>query len=130
MNPAVLALLIPIFAVLGAFTMIIFLRRYQNVERMSMIERGMNPGDLKSVWRRRNDPYRHLRIACTAIGIGLGLFIGSIFRGSFSFQTGGTVLAGCICMFGGAGLLAGYLIQMRMQSKDKSEGTEPYDENT
>lgn len=133
MNPAVLGVMIPIIAMLGAFTMIIFLRYYQNVERMSMIERGINPSDIKSsdmksIFQKRKDPYRHIRIACTAIGIGMGLFIGSLLRGVFSHTTGGTILAGCIFMFGGVGLLAGYIIQMSLQNKAKKEGTEPYEE--
>ena len=133
MNPAVLGVMIPIIAILGAFTMVIFLRYYQNVERMSMIERGLNPTDLKSsdvksIFQRRRDPFRHVRIACTAIGIGMGLFIGSILRSMLSFSTGGTILAGCIFIFGGAGLLAGYMIQMSLQSKAKKEGRDPYDE--
>lgn len=130
MNTAVLGVMIPIIAILGAFTMIIFLRRYENAERMSMIERGMNPSEMKSALRRRYDPYRHVRIACTAIGIGLGLFIGSILKGVFYHTTGGTILAGSIFIFGGIGLLAGYIIQLSLQSKAKKEGTNPYEEET
>jgi hypothetical protein len=126
MREGQMALLIPIFTVLGAFAMIIFLRRYQNIERMSMIERGMNPGDLKSVWRRVVDPYRHLRAACTAVGIGLGFILGSIFKGGFSNDTGDTVLVGCVVMFGGLGLLAGYILQLGLQSKAKKEGKDPF----
>jgi hypothetical protein len=129
MREGQMALLIPIFTVLGAFAMIIFLRRYQNIERMSMIERGMNPGDMKSVWRRFVDPYRHLRAACTAVGIGLGFILGSIFKGGFSNNdTGETVLVGCVVMFGGLGLLAGYILQLGLQNKAKKEGIKPEDE--
>jgi hypothetical protein len=129
MRPEQLALMIPILSVLGAFAMIVFLRRYQNIERMSMIERGMNPADLKSVWgAKRRDPYRHLRIACTAIGIGLGFLIGSVLQGGFSFHAQETVFFGCVILFGGVGLLAGYIIQMGLQRNAKKEGRNPYDE--
>ena len=130
MNPGVLALLIPIFAVLGAFTMIIFLRRYQNIERMSMLERGINPSDFKTAkaWPKR-DPYRHIRIACTAIGIGIGLFTGTILKNMFSFQQGGIILAAMIFMFGGACLLISFIVQMRLQDKARKEGRIPSDDD-
>ena len=84
MRPEQMALMIPILSVLGAFTMIIFLRRYQNMERMSMIERGINPNDVKTDWKfPKRDPYRHIRIACTCIGIGIGLFVGTILKVCF-----------------------------------------------
>jgi hypothetical protein len=128
MREGQMALLIPIFTVLGAFIMIVFLRRYQNIERMSMIERGMNPSDIKSVWRRVVDPYRHLRAAFTAVGIGLGFILGSVFKFGFSNDTGDTILVGCVVMFGGLGLLAGYIIQLGLQNKAKKEGKSPYEE--
>jgi hypothetical protein len=126
MRPEQLALMIPIISVVGAFIMIIFLRRYQNIERMSMIERGINPADVKSVWLGKlKDPYRHLRIACTAIGIGLGFLIGSTLQGGFDFQSRDTLFLGCVIFFGGLGLLAGYIVQIGLQNKIKKEGGNP-----
>jgi hypothetical protein len=126
MRPEQLALMIPIISVIGTFIIVIFLRRYQNIERMSMIERGMNPTEMKSVWGSKwRDPYRHLRIACTAIGIGLGFIIGSIFQGGFDFHTRESIFFGCVVLFGGVGLLAGYIIQMVLQGKARKEGRDP-----
>ena len=83
-DPRAIAVSIPIFTTVGVFTMIILLRRYRNMERMAMIERGMNPADLKADFRRLNrrqhDPYRAMRIACAVIGVGVGLFVGNILR--------------------------------------------------
>ena len=76
----IVALCVPIVGMIGLFTMIIVLRSYQYKERMSMIERGMNPADLKIWSQKRNDPYRGVRLACTAVGIGIGLFIGNVLR--------------------------------------------------
>jgi hypothetical protein len=129
MRPEQLALMIPIISLIGAFIMVIFLRRYQNIERMSMIERGINPADMKSVWLGKlRDPYRHLRIACTAIGIGLGFLIGSIWQGAFDFHARDTVFLGGVILFGGLGLLAGYIIQIWLQNKAKSQGRYPEDD--
>ena len=107
--------------------MIIFIRRYQNMERMAMIERDMKPDDFKTAWQMpKGDPYRHIRIACTAIGIGVGLFVGTILKSIFTYHTnGGTILAGMIFIFGGAGLLIGYLAQMKLQEKARKEGGTP-----
>ena len=120
MHPEILALSIPIISVIGAFTMIIFLRRYNNIERMSMIERGMNPADLsnnfRSLRRRERDPLRFLRIACAVIGVGVGLFIGNVLR-SIPFLDKGGIVAGLVCIFGGVGLLVGYFVQTSLQNK-------------
>ena len=120
MRPEILALAIPIIGTIGFFTMIIFLRRYNNIERMSMIERGMNPADLtdnfKSLRRRERDPLRFLRIACAVVGVGVGLFAGNVLRAIPFFDRGG-IVAGLVCICGGLGLLIGYFVQMSMQNK-------------
>lgn len=51
MDVAIVGVFIPIVAIIGGIIMIIFLRKYENDERMNMIEKGMNPGDVK---RSRN----------------------------------------------------------------------------
>ena len=123
MTPQQLALMVPIIGSIGLFTMIIFIRRFENIERMAMIERGLNPKDTKRFLGRR-DPYRPLRFGFTAVGIGLGLFFGNLF-----FHDEG-VIAGLIVLCGGVGLLSGYLLQMGLQSKankddkDKTESDE------
>jgi hypothetical protein len=120
MDPRVIAVSIPIVSTIGLFTMIIFLRRYSNMERMAMIERGMNPADLKAdftQWKRRQkDPYRFMRIACALVGVGVGLFVGNILR-SFDFLDRGGIVAGLVCIGGGVGLLIGYFVQVHLQSK-------------
>lgn len=120
MDPRVIAVSIPIVSTIGLFTMIIFMRRYSNMERMAMIERGMNPADLKadfSQWKRRQkDPYRFMRIACALVGVGVGLFTGNILR-SFDFLDRGGIVAGLVCIGGGIGLLIGYFVQAHLQSK-------------
>lgn len=109
-----LALMIPIIGSIGFFTMIIFLRRYENVERMAMIERGLNPKDMKSVWTKK-DPYSPLRFGFVAVGIGLGLFLGNMI-----FDDEG-VIAGLVFLCGGGGLLIGYLLQMQFQKRDTKD---------
>jgi hypothetical protein len=119
-DPRVIAVSIPVVAIIGGLTMIIFLRRYANMERMAMIERGMNPADLKADFshlkRRQKDPHRFLRIACAVVGVGVGLFVGNVLR-SFDFLDRGGIVAGLVCICGGIGLLVGYFVQASLQSK-------------
>jgi hypothetical protein len=132
MDPKVIAVSIPVISVVGAFTMIIFLRRYHNMERMAMIERGMNPADLKTNFkemkRRERDPFRMLRIACAVVGVGIGLFVGNILR-SFDFLDRGGIVAGLVCICGGIGLLVGYFVQIGLQNKGL-HGTKPFDDES
>jgi uncharacterized membrane protein YgdD (TMEM256/DUF423 family) len=124
MNPKIIAVMIPIISVVGAFTMIIFLRYYRNIERMAMIERGMNPADLKTAFkvmrRRERDPFRTMRIACAVIGVGIGLFVGNFLRSIDFFDRSG-IVAGMVCICGGLGLLVGYFLQMSFQNKGLNE---------
>ncbi len=115
----IVALCVPIVGTIAGCTMIVMLRSYAYKERIGMIERGMNPADLKVWARRRLDPYRHIRLACTAIGIGMGLFVGNVLRASENqlFDRGG-IVAGLTFICGGIGLLVGFLIQYRLKKND------------
>src|SRR5688572_32934772 len=43
MDVAVIGTMIPIIAIIGTFVMIIYLRKYDNQERMAMIDKGVDP---------------------------------------------------------------------------------------
>ena len=132
-DPAVIAVCIPIVGSIGLFTMIIFLRHYKNIERMAMIERGMNPADLKTEFktykRRERDPYRFMRIACALVGVGIGLFVGNLFRAFEVFRYNGGISAGLMCIFGGLGLLVGHFIQIGLQNKNPNS-VKPFEEDS
>jgi len=110
MNP----ILIPIIAIIGGLTMVIFLRYYENVERMTMIEKGLNPHENKR--RRRISPDNTLRFGLLILGAGLGLLIGSF---PFAESFGEGIRASLVMIFGGAGLLLSYVIQMKKEKKDE-----------
>jgi CBS domain containing-hemolysin-like protein len=119
----IVALCVPIVGSIGLFTMIVMLRSYDNRERMAMIERGMNPADLKIWSRRRNDPYRSVRLACTAVGVGTGLFVGNLLRATDinMFNRGG-IVAGLTFVCGGLGLLIGFFIQYGLKKENRDKG--------
>lgn len=119
----IVALCVPIVGSIGLFTMLIMMRSYSNKERMAMIERGMNPADLKVWVRRRNDPYRSVRFACTAVGVGFGLFFGNILRSTDidMFNRSG-IVAGLTFVCGGLGLLIGFFIQYSLKKNSPDKG--------
>jgi hypothetical protein len=118
--------LIPIFSIVFGTIMVVFIRRFIHLERLNMIERGMNPTDIKNVWRQR-DPYRHLRYACTAIGIGAGFLSAGIYtNGRHGYEE---IYLGTVTLLGGVGLLIGYGLQYYLQDKARKEGRNPYDDS-
>ncbi len=127
MNPGLAAVLIPILVPLGLFTYLAVLRYYQNVERMAMIEKGLNPV-IESEPKRR-DPrgpgssFWALKWSLVLIGVGLGLLLGNII-GAFlpdkfesDFKAG--IIFGLIMVFGGGGLFISYMLEMAHKSRQK-----------
>ena len=111
-----IGILVPIIISLGAFAMVVFIRKYGNSERLKMIEHGMDP--------TANRPKRAaggLKFALVAIGVGIGLLIGSVLDSAgIVYEEVAYFSMGFI--FGGLGLLAGYLIQMKqMREEDERE---------
>jgi hypothetical protein len=74
MHVETLGVMIPIIAIIGGIIMVIYLRRYENVERMAMIEKGVDP----SVFARKSrNTSGALRASLLFIGAGTGLLLGS-----------------------------------------------------
>jgi hypothetical protein len=127
--------MVPISMFLGLFTTLIFLRKYENDERMAMIEKGMEPTK-----RKKGIGFGTLRISLLAIGIGVGIIVALLIMqvvpqpptteamtiiqdGTDEVQIhggeglAGAVYSGCILIFGGAGLLLAYLINGKKKEK-------------
>ena len=71
----IVALLIPIVGTIGVFTMIVFLRKYQNDETMAMIAKGITPPQKVS---HQVNPSHSRRWGFILIGFGVGLLMGSL----------------------------------------------------
>lgn len=107
------AILIPILVPLGAFAMIVFIRKFENTERLKMIEHGMDP--------TANRPKRAaggLKFALVAIGVGIGLLVGSMLDSTgIVYEEVAYFSMGFL--FGGIGLLIGYLIQTKQMREEE-----------
>lgn len=108
-----IGILVPIIISLGAFAMIVFIRKYENSERLKMIEHGMDP--------TANRPKRvagGLKFALVAIGVGIGLLIGSVLDSAgIVYEEVAYFSMGFI--FGGLGLLTGYIIQTKQMKEEE-----------
>jgi hypothetical protein len=114
MNYEWLGIMIPIIAIIGTFTMIIYLRKYENEERMAMIDKGVDPTLFTS--KRSRNTSLPLRASLLFIGGGLGLLLGHVLDINFDMEEVGYFSMLFIC--GGIGLGISYIIE---EKKIKSE---------
>ena len=105
MGEGILAIIWLIVFSVGALIMTVYLRKYANEERMSMIEKGMSPGDIK----RTSNTSLPLRFSLLMIGVGFGLLIGYFLDRAFYMDEVAYFAMIFIC--GGAGLGAAYIIE-------------------
>lgn len=105
MDVAVIGVFIPIVAIIGGIIMIIFLRKYENEERMNMIEKGMNPGEIKKS-RNTSGP---LRFSLLLMGVGVGLLMGYLLEANTRMDE--AAYFSMIFLFGGIGLGIAYIIE-------------------
>ncbi|MFN8353158.1 MAG: DUF6249 domain-containing protein [Spirosomataceae bacterium] len=112
------ALFIPICAIVGFFTMIIFMRYYENTEKMAMIEKGIDPKTSKS---HVINPASALRLGLLAVGAGLGLFLGNLI-GSYTSIDNEVAIFSFMLALGGGGLVVSWMIQLRLDEKEKQRG--------
>ena len=117
MAPAVLGIIMVIIAIVGAYVMVIYLRKYGNIERMAMIEKGVDP-KLFTVEKRPLNTSWSLRFALLLIGAGVGLLLGHFLDRSYDMEEVAYFSMLFIC--GGAGLGASYLIEeKKLKSAEK-----------
>ncbi|MEM9856532.1 MAG: DUF6249 domain-containing protein [Bacteroidota bacterium] len=112
MDVAVIGVFIPIVAIIGGIIMIIFLRKYENEERMNMIEKGMNPSDMTRV-KNTSGP---LRFSMLLMGVGIGLLMGYLLESNTRMDE--AAYFSMIFLFGGIGLGIAYIIEERKLKKE------------
>lgn len=102
-----LGIMLPIIITLGAFVMIVYLRKFDNIERMAIIEKGLDPKLFKK--DKASTPSPVLRWALLLIGAGFGLLMGYVLDEEFRMDDAGYFSMLMIC--GGLGLLLAYVIE-------------------
>jgi hypothetical protein len=113
----IVGMLIPIVGTIAVFTMIIFLRKYQNDENMAMIAKGIT---LPQKTSHEVNPSHSLRWGFVLVGFGIGLLMGSLLK-SLTNLEGEIAHFSMIFIFGGLGLLASYFYQMNLDKKNHGD---------
>jgi hypothetical protein len=112
METAQLGVLAGILVPLGFFAMIFGIVYLNKREKLSMIERGMDPRSYKP----QSAPYQNLKWGLLLIGSGVGLFLAfildhTIFR--YMDDEAFFLYVALIAIFGGAGLVLSYRIEKK-----------------
>jgi len=115
MGPEIIAVFIPVVAIVGLVVGLVVWRKYENTERLSMIEKGINPAEFK---RERNTS-GPLRFALLFVGAGLGLFLGYFL--DMVFQMEEVAYFSMLFIFGGLGLLSAYYIEEKKAKEEQAQ---------
>jgi len=113
MDVAVIGTLIPIISVVGAFIMVVYLRKFQNMERMAIIDKGLDP----TLFKVERSSAGALRWSLLLIGAGLGLLMGYWLDSTFDMEE--IAYFSMLFIFGGLGLGLAYMIEEKKSSDNK-----------
>jgi hypothetical protein len=99
---------------IGTLVMVVYLRKYTNIERMALIEKGEQPFQDK----KHSNTSIPLRFSLLFIGFGLGLLIGYFLDSAFRMEE--VAYFSMIFVFGGGGLGLAYIIEEK-KSKEANK---------
>ncbi len=103
----VLGIMLPIIITLGAFVMIVYVRKFENIERMAIIEKGLSP----DLFKKERSTSGALRAALLLMGGGFGFLMGYWLDAAFNMEE--VAYFSMLFIFGGAGLGLAYIIEER-----------------
>jgi len=98
---------------IGTLVMIVYLRKYTNIERMALIEKGEQPYQTK-----QSNTSIPLRFSLLFIGFGLGLLMGYFLDMALGMEE--VAYFSMIFVFGGSGLGLAYLIEEKKAKEANS----------
>lgn len=101
----IFGILLPLIITLAAFIMIVFLRKYSNIERMSIIDKGLSP----DLFKRERVYFGTLRWSFLLIGIGIGFLMGYALDRAYDMEEVGYF--SMLFIFGGIGLGLSYFVE-------------------
>lgn len=105
----VLGIMLPIIIALGAFVMMVYIRKYDNIERMAIIDKGLSP----DLFKKERSTSGALRASLLLMGAGMGLLMGYWLDRAFDMEE--VAYFSMIFIFGGLGLGLAYLIEEKKQ---------------
>lgn len=105
MDVAIIGVMIPIIGIIGAIFIVIYLRKFQNIERMAIIDKGLDP----ALFKVERSVAGTLRAALLLIGAGVGLLLGYWLDETFNMQE--VAYFSMLFIFGGLGLGIAYMIE-------------------
>jgi len=111
MDVAIMGIMIPIISIIGLFITIIYVRKFQNLERMAIIDKSLSP----DIFKQESSSAGTLRGALLLMGAGLGLLMGYWLDRSFDMEEVGYF--SMLFIFGGIGLGLAYLIEEKKAKK-------------
>ena len=114
MEEGVLAILWMIILSVGILVTIVYIRKFANQERLSMIEKGINPADMVTPAQKTN-PIWPLRFALLLIGAGMGLFIGYFLDMALDMEE--VAYFSMFFIFAGIGLTVSYVIEDKKEKE-------------
>ncbi len=100
-------ILIPLVVFGAIFGIVWVVMSTRNRERMAMIEKGVSPKDF--IAQRKVSVYGIIKWALLLVGVGLGLFLGSILDAYTDIPEEPAYFAGAL-LFGGLGLVLAFII--------------------
>ncbi len=101
----VFGIMLPIIISLGAFVMVVYIRKFVNIERMAIIEKGLNP----DLFKTEKSASGTLRASLLLIGVGIGFLIGYSLDRMFDMEEVGYF--SMLFIMGGLGLGLAYVVE-------------------
>jgi hypothetical protein len=114
-----LGVMVPIVGLIGAFIMIVYLRRFENAERMAMIEKGVDPTLFTK--KQRGNTSGPLRASLLFIGAGLGLLIAYFLDRAYDMEE--VAYFSMIFVFGGIGLGLAYIVEEKKIKDERNSNS-------
>ncbi|MBS1507865.1 MAG: hypothetical protein JSS79_14590 [Bacteroidetes bacterium] len=111
MDAAIMGIMVPIIISIGVFITLIYVRKFENLERMAIIEKGLAP----DYFKKESTTAPVLRWSLLLIGSGVGLLLGHWLDRQWGADEVGYFSMLFIC--GGIGLGLAYLIEERKAKK-------------
>lgn len=112
--PEVLAVSIPIIAIIATALVLITAFYYKSREKQLLIEKGLNPEQIKEFFESKKDPNRLLKFGIIIFAFGLGLGLGIMMEETTSGEYWIPLL---LFTFTGLGFIASGLVSRKYDVK-------------